>query len=83
MGSGGVGWRTRETRCTPDAFDGAGDGIGITAVDHHPGTEDGEKFRHGEPDAAGATDDDGTAARQCASDQLWPSWPNCMTSMFQ
>jgi hypothetical protein len=64
-------------------FDGAGDGLGITAVDHHPGAKGGEKFRHCEPDAAGATDDDGAAAGQCGGDQPSPSWPNCMRSMFQ
>ena len=35
---------------------------GVTAVDHHPGAEGGEKFGDREPDAAGATDDDGAAA---------------------
>lgn len=49
---------------TGDLGDGSVDGVGVTAVDDDAKALGRKQFRDREPDAAGAADDDGTAARE-------------------
>jgi hypothetical protein len=83
VGDSGVGGRTGEPYCAAtNAFHGFGHGRFVAPVDDDVRAKGAKEFGDGQPDAAGATDDDGTAAGELLG-QIGSSWPNFMASMFQ
>ena len=80
--AGSAGEPGNPTRAVPDALDGVGHGGLVAPVDDDVRAKGGKEFGDGKPDAAGATDDDGTAAGELLG-QVGSSWPNFMASMFQ